>query len=193
MVRRLAPRTLLGSYAGQLVSVADGVRLRSAPAPYASGDQPSPSGWGQRVRVQPRPGRGARSGYVSVGPTCDVTRVRAHKPSAQCPPPARSQPACRCLLHYLHEPGGSERCNARFFVDQQSKRVYVETVAVRHRTRTMQSVCGLAELDCILHRRPWTLATSFSSALATRGGATGRSRWEHAAHQSAHCQCCRRI
>ena len=87
VVRRLAPRTLLGSYAGQLVSVADGVRLRSAPAPYASGDQPSPSGWGQRVRVQPRPGRGARSGYVSVGPTCDVTRVRAHKPSAQCPPP----------------------------------------------------------------------------------------------------------
>lgn len=141
---------------------------------------------GQGVALDPVT---CQSGRRAMSHVCAPTNPQPSAP----PPPARSQPACRCLLHYLHEPGGSERCNARFFVDQQSKRVYVETVAVRHRTRTMQSVCGLAELDCILHRRPWTLATSFSSALATRGGATGRSRWEHAAHQSAHCQCCRRI
>ena len=38
---------------------------------------------------------------------------------------------CRCLLHYLNEPTLEEQCNARFFIDQQSKRVFAQTLVVR--------------------------------------------------------------
>ena len=55
----------------------------------------------------------------------------------------RSFMDCRCLLHYLNEPRLGERCNARFFIDQRSKRVFAQTLVVRtsQRCHTIADCC----------------------------------------------------
>ena len=55
---------------------------------------------------------------------------------------------CRCLLHYLNEPTLEEKCNARFFIDQQSKRVFAQTLVVRQPSQHPRCSYCLSCLTC---------------------------------------------
>ena len=51
---------------------------------------------------------------------------------------------CRCLLHYLNEPKVDEQCNVQLFIDQHSKRVFAQTLVVRHPSTVPIPVSRLA-------------------------------------------------